>query len=219
MRVFAVVALAALGFFFTQSASASVVDITYTFNQDGCSGGCGVSPANYGTVHITGDTTTESTLGLTVDVNLSPGQFHSNPNDLSFVFDVTGTGLAVSISPTTSAFTNLGAGSYTEPGFGIFNWAIDSTASNQHGGLGGQELKFTLTDTSGLITFGSTHSSYGDVTFVADYAAGANGPTGHVGATLTPSVPEISTWAMLVLGFAGLGLIAYRSKKNTTHFA
>jgi hypothetical protein len=30
----------------------------------------------------------------------------------------------------------------------------------------------------------------------------------------TPSVPEPSTWAMLILGFAGIGFMAYRRKQN-----
>jgi hypothetical protein len=32
--------------------------------------------------------------------------------------------------------------------------------------------------------------------------------------TLTASVPEPSTWAMMLLGFAGLGFMAYYKKKN-----
>ena len=37
--------------------------------------------------------------------------------------------------------------------------------------------------------------------------------TGDVGAlTLTPAVPEPSTWAMMILGFMGIGFMAYRRK-------
>ena len=31
---------------------------------------------------------------------------------------------------------------------------------------------------------------------------------------LTPAVPEASTWAMMLLGFAGIGFLAYRRKKQ-----
>jgi hypothetical protein len=32
--------------------------------------------------------------------------------------------------------------------------------------------------------------------------------------TLTGAVPEPSTWAMMILGFCGLGFMAYRKKRN-----
>ncbi len=41
------------------------------------------------------------------------------------------------------------------------------------------------------------------------------GDTGPVGAnTLTAAVPEPSTWAMMLLGFAGVGFMAYRRKSK-----
>jgi hypothetical protein len=39
------------------------------------------------------------------------------------------------------------------------------------------------------------------------------------GATLAPAVPEPSTWAMLLLGFAGIGFMAYRRKSKPTLMA
>jgi hypothetical protein len=32
--------------------------------------------------------------------------------------------------------------------------------------------------------------------------------------TVTAAVPEPSTWAMMILGFAGVGFMAYRRKQN-----
>jgi hypothetical protein len=34
------------------------------------------------------------------------------------------------------------------------------------------------------------------------------------GLAVTPAVPEPSTWAMLLLGFAGIGFMAYRRKSK-----
>ena len=217
MKTFSVLSLAALGFLVLadRSAHASLVDINYTFNKDGCSSGCGQS--SYGSVHVTGDTTTETTTGLLVTVQLSPGQFHSQNNDASFVFNPVGTGLSVSIS--TAGFVSLGSSIQTEPGFGTFNWGIDSTASNGGGGLGGNQLIFTIKSASGLITFAPTNSAtYGNVYFVADYAGSSDGPTGHVGATIS-AVPEPSTWAMMILGFAGVGYMTYRRRTQTVAHA
>ena len=49
--------------------------------------------------------------------------------------------------------------------------------------------------------------------FVIDNVALTNGPD------LTAAVPEASTWAMVSLGFFGLGFMAYRRKNNTVRFA
>jgi hypothetical protein len=38
-------------------------------------------------------------------------------------------------------------------------------------------------------------------------------------ATFSPAVPEPSTWAMLLLGFAGIGFMAYRRKTNALRLA
>jgi hypothetical protein len=206
-------------------AQASIVDLTYNLNLDNCTGGCGST--NYGTIHVTGDTTTESSVGLLVDVSIIAGQLHSSNGLYTLVFNPVGTGLSVTIDPSTPNFTSLGAGSYHEDGFGNFTWAIQSTASNQGGGLAGTELKFTIKDTSGLITFGTTTSNSGpngtanggsDPIAVAFAAAITNDGTGAVGATLAPAVPEPSTWAMIILGFAGVGFMAYRRRSHGPAF-
>jgi PEP-CTERM motif len=38
--------------------------------------------------------------------------------------------------------------------------------------------------------------------------------TGLVGSSVTSAVPEPSTWAMLILGFAGVGFVSYRRKSR-----
>jgi hypothetical protein len=42
--------------------------------------------------------------------------------------------------------------------------------------------------------------------------------TGNFAQVLVTSVPEPSTWAMMVLGFLGLGFMAYRRKQNDQSF-
>ena len=41
----------------------------------------------------------------------------------------------------------------------------------------------------------------------------ANSTVSLVDLSTTPAVPEPSTWAMLLLGFAGIGFMAYRRKR------
>jgi hypothetical protein len=43
--------------------------------------------------------------------------------------------------------------------------------------------------------------------------------TTGISATLTTDVPEPSTWAMMILGFAGVALVAYRRKRNGSALA
>lgn len=44
----------------------------------------------------------------------------------------------------------------------------------------------------------------------------ASGPAQRTVETATPAVPEPSTWAMLILGFAGIGYMTYRRRKQVT---
>jgi hypothetical protein len=61
--------------------------------------------------------------------------------------------------------------------------------------------------TGSLTAFGSTGSSTDLFTPTKDFAlAGFQG--------FTPVIPEPSTWAMLLLGFAGVGLVGYRRSKR-----
>jgi hypothetical protein len=50
-----------------------------------------------------------------------------------------------------------------------------------------------------------------------DFLSGADTENGVISATqetITAAVPEPSTWAMMILGFCGLGFMAYRGKQN-----
>ena len=64
--------------------------------------------------------------------------------------------------------------------------------------------------TGGPVTF--TLSAPTSVNFfIADSFYGDNG-TGEGVSLAVSAVPEPSTWAMLILGFCGLGFLAYRRK-------
>jgi hypothetical protein len=55
---------------------------------------------------------------------------------------------------------------------------------------------------------------HGDANFNPQEAFAKNLVTGQF--TLTAAVPEPSTWAMMILGFAGVGFMAYRRKSEGT---
>ena len=203
-------------------AQASLVNLSFTLALDNCVGLCGVG----GTINVTGDTTTESTVGLLVTVDITGGNFQSPSTGLhALVFDPIGA-TDIKAGTLTTGFSLLPfPGSYHQDGFGNFTWAIDmtSTADNVN------HLQFNLLGSD--ITFGTTASNSGpngnqscpvggctsvNVPFVVD-AAGNNGNTGAVGAVVA-AVPEPSTWAMILLGFAGVGFMAYRRKNQGSAF-
>jgi hypothetical protein len=70
-------------------------------------------------------------------------------------------------------------------------------------------------------------SSNTPIFFVSDiWNTNPGGNTGYVGGTLeiggpglTTGVPEPSTWAMMIVGFMGLGFLAYRKKNSIPRFA
>jgi hypothetical protein len=68
----------------------------------------------------------------------------------------------------------------------------------------GYLISFVLT---GLGGFDSVKFSTGDTAFEFAFTASPN-------LTVTPAVPEPSTWAMMIAGFAGVGFVSYRQKSN-----
>jgi hypothetical protein len=131
------------------------------------------------------------------------------PNDLPFSGTVT-------LSPTTDKIT---AASINAGALGLFNGYVSQA-------IFGDELDFSQDNTTATYqTFfvvsasqlfsgqavtliggplGSSFEPYSDLPLYA--ATGTIGPV--------PAVPEPSTWAMLLLGFASIGFIAYRRKSK-----
>jgi hypothetical protein len=203
-------AISSLGL--TAAANAAVTNI-YTLNQDGCSSKC--SPNSQDNVSVVDDGS--GTLDVTLTL-FGGDSIHNNPdaNHHALVFDLADAP-AIIISGLPSPFTANGdqiAASYKDPSFDSFEYDINwpkvrgskptiTTFSFDMTGVGGG---LTLSDIIGN----------GGIYFATDII-GANGNTGNVGAnsfTTTGAVPEPSTWAMLLLGFAGLGYAAYRKTKT-----
>jgi len=76
---------------------------------------------------------------------------------------------------------------------------------NSNPNLGTLVWSTIYSDTVPLPTPGQTQTAW----------SSANHFDATFSATFTSAVPEPSTWAMLILGFAGVGFLAYRRKNNT----
>jgi hypothetical protein len=77
--------------------------------------------------------------------------------------------------------------------------------------LGGENTGYAIADLSPLLMIvnGSFEGGFVGPFSNEDFA---------LPPTVTPTVPEPSTWAMMLLGFAGIGFAAYRPKQNGSAF-
>jgi hypothetical protein len=203
-----------------RAAEASVI---YSLTQNGTAVfGAGSGP--YGSVAVTDNG--NGTLSITETLN-SNYDFNRNNNGQheALTFDLSASN--ITISNLTTGFTVNGGSlassvwTVTSGGFnntpeGTFDYAIVApTAVNNPG-----PLTFTISDAADNLTLSSLGFSVannGDHIYFASDLANAAGTTGGVGA-LTSAVPEPSTWAMMILGFFGVGFMAYRRKSVVPAF-
>jgi hypothetical protein len=204
-----------------QTADASVV---YNLTQNGPAlFGAGSGP--YGSVTVTdngnGTLSISETLNLNYDFNRNNNSQHQ-----ALSFDLSAPSITISLltplftvnggvpsgTPTTWAVSSGGLNNTPE---GTFDYAIVApTAANSTG-----PLTFTISDAANNLTLASLGFSVannGDHIFFASDLANipltdASPLTGTVGA-LASAVPEPSTWAMMILGFMGVGFMAYRRR-------
>jgi len=88
------------------------------------------------------------------------------------------------------------------------------------GGVGGSGLVFGLdaTEQAQLDAFILANAGVEKFALSATFAGAQGGNDVIQAAQLTAAVPETSTWAMLILGFAGVGFMAYRRKNQGSAF-
>lgn len=97
----------------------------------------------------------------------------------------------------------------------VADWLVDigGAADYNHNFV---ELEFTTTNPHSLIGFtGGTIFADGVAqTFNGSGCVAGCGSPGTFTGTISPAVPEPSTWAMMILGFAGIVLMTYRRKSK-----
>jgi hypothetical protein len=158
---------------------------------------------------------------LRIKVTLDPDyRFHGgNANHPALTFETAGS-FPVTIENLTNGFsgTGPGEGAYSAPPFASgWDYRITCGAACGAGWGGGfaGPLQFDITHVGGItlaaITYGATYNGV-PIFFTTDLVE-RDGDTGNVGAILT-AVPEPSTWVMMILGFFGIGFVAYRRKSE-----
>jgi hypothetical protein len=207
---------------FVDRAAAAVV-LTSNLTDDGCFFGCSNGTTPFGTVKVT---QASSGANLLFNIALNPGYTFDNGRFFdAFTFNLTG---------STQTISGLGSGFAVDTSlpqlqlpYGLFTYGIKYTGNGTP-----TTLSFSVTD-PGLLSASTFALSTGCLSFNplcivfpdprAYFSADINGDrtNGAVGATslsvITTAVPEPSTWAMMILGFMGVGFLAYR-RKNTSAF-
>ncbi|WP_145963750.1 hypothetical protein [Bradyrhizobium algeriense] len=216
-------------------ASATIVNVTYTgivtYDRD--------LTGIFGTVGGNNDLVGQSyTAKFTFDTSL--GDANSSPGPYPYQETFGGTGyLGSPTSPVTSATVTIGSVTVSVPatyqgfagavqyddGFGRqFHYARANDASSvvysqAHVYAYDGSVPFSLT---GPFTYTPTYG--GTLQFYShDYTLGQVIQNTSVYAsvtslTVTSGVPELSTWAMMILGFAGVGFAAYRRGSNSVRW-
>jgi hypothetical protein len=194
--------IAALAAFNASTADAAIV---YAGNTTACIANCGgANPVFSSTLVAPGS---NGDFGVKFD-GVSFSSSNSTLTDLGTI-TLLGT---KNVDPTASdfflkvTFTIPGAGSST------FDATIDGKINN--GGNG-----FLTFDFGGAQTVTYAGGSFS--LLINDLVFKGSDPisqhlTGSISNAIVTPVPEASTWAMMILGFAGVGFMAYRRRNNAS---
>ncbi|MBS0360804.1 MAG: PEPxxWA-CTERM sorting domain-containing protein [Proteobacteria bacterium] len=191
-------------------AGESQASQTLYLDVDGCSGGCGLDLYGEATVNSGNAGYTE------IDIHLADGVTFATDGTLNAAaFDVIGSPTLTDTVLTShfAAQSPHTVQTISEPPFGNFGYDVVWTG----GGPASQDLQFRIA-AGGAVSLGST--TYNGIPLLLSVGVQhtVNGvlKEGYIGGTtnlLTPSAPEPSTWALLIMGF-GLTGAALRRRRQ-----
>ena len=210
----------AAGLCAASSAQASLQMLTVDFNQ--YASAVDTTP---GEVLATMTVKDLATGGVSVDVTLDDAIYFASTGGphITFAFNL---GKVISFNDFT--FTNPSKSNFNfvlnknaKSPFGSFTDGIDGTwpgTSNHFAG----PIDFTIADLQVSDFTKNANGYWGIVDVLGSHGTGEAG--GNFGVTttitsITPSVPEPSTWAMMLLGFAGLGYAGFKRMRKSPRFA
>jgi hypothetical protein len=191
------------------------------FTIDHCTNGCGPAGTNFGTL-----TLTDTAAGVDFLITINSGAFNFNGaglNTFNFTTDNAPVLTAASFSNFSSNFLNpvINITPVRQDGFGKFLYGVE----NSNNGTSTDPISFSV---AGLNFNDFVKSVDGDpsVFFTIDVDGAGAFKTGLIGSQFAgnviegqvAAVPEASTWAMMLLGFAGVGFMAYRKRNSGTAF-
>ena len=235
-------ALAGAAFCLLGASSSQAAVLTFTIwsgPNDGSHSSDVAQVANTpGAGHVDATFTYNTGPGLSLTFDNPAPQNHTSTGDLFRTFFNSGSGTISigSFSSPDGAYGSLnqflnanmsvaGNGNVTFMAItGSFNFGAGSTVSLTHddgasfyetNGLGirSQKVISTVhTSAPETVAVTDTFKVSGQQNFLLDYVAGNGSPS--VLELSVAAVPEPSTWAMMILGFFGVGFMAYRKKTS-----
>jgi hypothetical protein len=191
------------------AASAWASTSTFTFDQDACSGTCGVSP--FATVVLTENGTGTSETVTVTETLLAGDRYAGTGAGQALEFNISG---AITITSLSANFA-AGTGGASASAFGSFDEFVTCTACQ--GGKASNPagpLSFTVGSATGvsIASFAANSGGY----FFASDIVGSNGKTGNVadekGGVLS-ATPEPGTIMMMLSGLALMGVSILRRKR------
>jgi hypothetical protein len=120
----------------------------------------------------------------------------------------------VTMTSFTSASTNFQVYTATNNGLTTTLTLASAVFSSVPNNIGGLDLTVSGSGTATLTGFDPTPGSFR----LTSQGATGGGNFTFSATTVVAGVPEPSTWAMMILGFVGLGFMAYRRKDKPTGF-
>jgi len=153
------------------------------------------------------------------------GSFATNKNDYT-IGELTWVNRATFFTDQNFNVTYTFALNFTSPGNSFDSQAFSLTIQQPTNPPGDTVLGFTTGTLAGLGPFTLDGVTVSDIKIHEEGAGSFNEATGtwtnpeggtshlYITADFTAAVPEPSTWAMMILGFAGVGFMAYRRKSK-----
>jgi len=162
---------------------------------------------DFGTVDVTGNS---SALHFVINLT-APGMIVDTGAHYAVAMKLSGSGFTY-VGP--DAFTLTQPGSISNSPFSGFNLGLNCVScGNGASNPFGSSLTFDITGT-GLGVLAANNYDGHAINFAVDMVR-SGGLTGVVGGGLGGAVPEPSAWALMILGFGGVGA-AIRSRRRAT---
>jgi choice-of-anchor A domain-containing protein len=203
----------------------SINPSSVNFNGGGKDFGAPPNPLGYYTDPLTALSTQLSGLTATTGTSFVNGKFNAGSNTGIVVFDISGSELASDLVNHDISFTGKGGtsyiinviGNFTDPSSTHFNVDQEDALFNFEDAttvnLGQWGASILAPDAAVKITSGGNIEGS---LFAQSFLGGGELHNNNLfnGALPTAPVPEPSTWAMLIAGFAGLGFLGWRRARK-----